>query len=178
MATFGFAGPGTGDDGALTDIKGGLFTCGGAGVVQSFTIELFEWAGGPQMNMKCALFKDSDKSFVGESVVKTWTPPGPNRRVQYTLNASGVFNVTAQDYILVGWADNWRATLGVSVDGATETIKDADAYGAWPDPLIPIQSTDNRKAVIFCTYALPAVGGPQGTVVPKMMMLLAAEVGN
>ena len=155
--TFGFDVIGTLGTQDLDDrISGSVFTCREAGVAQSITAYIDGQTGSP---LKYAIYRHSDLDLIGETVAGATQGAGQ----WITLNFSDPKpNLVATNYILVAWADRTQpgAPLiyysdGNGPDPGQQGHFDAEAYGVWPDPLVPTH--EDRKYSIYLTYTEPAV---------------------
>jgi len=126
-------------------------------------------------NIKCALYKLSDYSFVAETEEKL---VGTQAKTLTTFNFASPPYVGADDYVVVAWSDNpsgnavvWRNAVG----GWTRYL-DGDAYGAWPDPLVPATAGSIAHG-IYIDYSTTIVA-PTVTTQPAGSLWKTAAVGN
>ncbi len=151
MARFGYETIGTlGNQDPDDRISGSVFTSGGtAGTGDSITVYI---PGNQSGNFwKCAIYKHSDLSLIGETATTTRVTSS----AWNTLNFIGSPTILAStDYILVCWANRTQpGGPSVAYDDGEGTIQghfQAINYNGFPDPLVPTH--EDRKYSIYCDY--------------------------
>lgn len=141
------------------DIWGGVFTMPEDGTADSITVKAK--AGSATTPMQCAIYKESDLSYVDETEEKNITA---NYDGEITFNFSGSPNLSSGvDYILCLWVDSVGGSPDLFCDSTGgDTRRDPAVYSApnptWPDPLGSGASIGYNLA-IYCTYTPSAAGG-------------------
>lgn len=148
MPTFGYMTIGGTVSFKIEDrIQGSVFTLLENAEANSITVYL-EITTDPH-NAKCAIYKYSDLSFVGETEERD-IPVGTGWE---TFNFTTPPTLVAQtEYILVAWGESTTGTFLMANDTGTTTQGQfqAIAYNGFPDPIVP--TTTTRKFSIYCTY--------------------------
>lgn len=130
-----------------------MFRCIDDGSAESITvsIEIINAAH----DVKCAIYKHGDLSFVAETEERTI---GVAALAWETFTfATRPTLERATDYILVVWAEQVVGAANVSYDAGAgnQGHTHAKIYDGWPDPLVP--NHDNNKYSIYCTYTSTTV---------------------
>jgi len=162
--TFGYTTKGSsGTIGTANYIQAGKFAASEAGTVTSMTAAVF--AKVTSGNIKYALYKNSDKSLVGDTEEWTVTSAYDDWK---TLDIISGGAITATDYDLAFWPSG-EDELWYDASGGT-TYYDDQAYDGWPDPYAQTAWSTPRFS-IYCTYT--AGGGI--TVTPTTLALILSE---
>jgi len=147
--TFGYETIGSAYTTPADVIRGTVHTCPESGVGQSMTAYLAFSSG---VHFKCALYKDSDKSFV--ATTEELTGDGTTRWVTFNF-PSPKPNLQNIDYILCVWSDTGGQ---IYRDFDTNVSREQSiTYDDWPDPLDPV--IGDAIYSIYCTYTIPVVAG-------------------
>lgn len=152
---FGYTSIGASTQTEANYIRGTVFTCPEAGTAQSITVYLSDYSlnGG---NAKCALYLDSDESFVvgteeraiGAGDFAGW----------YTFTLTTPTAVTNQAYWIVVFTD-FLVYRHYDTDAGVVGTSYPYTYGDWPSTL-PV-GANTRKFSIYCNYT--TAGGPSHT---------------
>jgi len=141
-------------------ISGSWFTCPEAGTADSITAYLSRWGhwSGYHDEVKCAIYKKSDNSLVGES--EEWYNEGWYGPDWHTFNfptpKPSLQNI---DYYLVVWSLKSDYNHGMYIYYDSETNKGAYqtlTYNSFPDPWSP--TSEDKIYSIYCTYTAGAAG--------------------
>jgi len=152
---FGYETKGTTEINSANTIRGTAFSCPESGTANSITF----YVRAPTLptKIKCAIYKVSDNSLVGYT--EEWTSTSLYNDWK-TLNIVwGGALTAATDYYLSYW-QNAELYLYYTTDVAFTAFYDTETYNGFPDPLIPVTPSANRKFSIYCTYT--AAGPPTG----------------
>lgn len=123
------------------------------------------------VNIKCALYKHSDLSFVAETeernIALTTTP------TWYDFNFSTKPDlISSEPYIIVVWSNlgtGYTAQVLYNTGDANQGHHDVETYGTFPNTLVPSHTTDNL--CIYCTYSA-------GIVAPTVTTQDATNIGR
>ncbi len=132
-------------------IVGSGFSIAEFGIAQSITVALKRAAAGSN-NIKCAIYKASDYSLVGETdeVSTALTTSFDWYTFPFSTKPALQAGTT---YILVVWADYTTQTISIAYDeGATATYFEWYIYGSFPNPA-GFDRGSNADYSIYCTYA-------------------------
>jgi len=148
---FGFANVGGTFYSTRNTVRGSLFTAPADAYAVSITVWL-ELGGASNHFVKCALYRHSDLALVAGTEEKELTP-GNQWHTFLFPQPVGISEAT--EYVLCAWSDEGVTTCGVRADGgvAQQGHTQSLVYGAWPEPLVPVHSTN--KVSIYCNYELP-----------------------
>lgn len=151
MATFGRTLITLDNSSGLNDaLVGGKATCPGAGVANSITMYMSCYAAGRLV--RCALY-ETDGTFLFETEERVIGNVGLSSQ---TFNFVAPPAILAQDYVIVGWADNTCSLTWLANGGTLRYSRGGKVYNGFPEVTWGIAA---GLMNIYCTYT-PAVGGP------------------
>jgi len=131
------------------DLVGCIFTTPNEAVVPKY-IHAYVKANTGTINVKMAIYKNSDLSFIcetDEQVIDT------NYAWEIGIVQSQVTLESNTEYLLCVWGSSEFFTKDNS--GAVgQTARDNEAYNGFPDPFVK-DDTFNDKTSIYCTFVIP-----------------------
>jgi hypothetical protein len=157
-------------------IRGSEYTITEDGTADNITVNL--WMTGPY-NLKCAIYKESDLSFVGETEERALGPGA----AWFTFNFADPKPELDKDvsYILVVWSNATADACVVyynSLTGTSHMKRDDEVYNGWPNPLVLNENTANIDTSIYCTYTKRITEVPViGIVSPKIGLPTPHNIG-
>lgn len=139
-------------------IKGTYFTCPEAGTANSITVYVYNnYFLSRTGNVKCALYKKSDRSFVAATEERNITLSGRSGAWE-TFNFSNSPELENIDYYIVAWTDQTNFYLKYKTL-TNRGCTDPETYNSWSDP-VDCKLPDYYYYSIYCTYT---PGAPPGT---------------
>lgn len=155
MATFGDEAEHTLGGALGHTIHGTKDTAPSAGIAQSITVKI-KGTQVATVNIKCALYKVSDGSFVAETEERTVsiTTSWAWETFVFSAPKPSIENITYYILAWAGAASGGDAQVAVTTTaGAYKRVYETETYDGWPDPT---EATEyNGSTSIYCTYAVP-----------------------
>ena len=162
--TFGDATPSGSVANFENQIRGVNATCPEAGTADSIDIPLNNIPGSACF-VKCALYKASDKSFVGETEERDLN--GVSDGLISFEFSDPKPSLIAQDYIICWWTNNSDIRFWYQSNASFTRHLQTLTYNGWPNPLV--STTSSYRYSAQCTYT-PTAGEEEyffGTINPQ-----------
>lgn len=133
------------------DMCGSVFTAPDNGYATGITVAVRNWQAG--YRVKCAIYRYSDLFLIGYTEEKLgYQPDGWS-----TFNIVGTVPlISGVQYLLVAWASNTAANIGVTQAGSTNFFDFAVAYDGFPAVLPAAAWTATYVVSIYCTLSATA----------------------
>lgn len=128
-------------------IRGSFFTCPATADGTSISVYAKRDYFAGSSTFKCALYKESDDTFVKGTSEGEAAPLTPD---WYTENFTDAPSLTNIDYWILAWSDDVFFTTYYDANSATGGQQEI-AYNGWPSPTWSPTSEDKIYS-IYCTY--------------------------
>jgi len=176
--TFGYNTTTTGYDQLHDKIRGSVGTPTESGEADSITINVHFTDPSGTNRIKCAIYKLSDLSLIGETAEREVTRDDSQGWETFVFSEPKPSLVADTEYLIVGWANNdesdvWLHRAATS-GGATRYKTDAYDGTAFPNPLVS-PSSNEYKMSIYCTYT-PSGAEETASYTPLSVVLTVPSI--
>jgi len=139
------------------DLAGCVFTSPNAGKAMKIVVWLHT-ATDVWQNYKCAIYKDSDLSYVGGTEEVEVHAYPLFEQVDFSFSEPYPELEASTDYILCVWGEGDYVTA-YQTTASYETCRDIEAYNGFPSAYVKNDTYANEKMSIYCSYSRdPTIG--------------------